>query len=101
MGKVLLRLGFRAVRQKGSHVFYRHPDGRTTTVPNHPGRDLSRPLIREILREIGLTVDEFEDNPAKIIRVTFLEAQFAECLQNAASLPENLHILPGKGPTLL
>lgn len=35
---MLLQLGFRKERQKGSHVFYRHPDGRTTTLPNHPGR---------------------------------------------------------------
>lgn len=61
---VLLRLGFTAVRQKGSHVFYRHPDGRTTTVPNHPGRDLARPLLREILREIELTPDEFAEEIA-------------------------------------
>ncbi len=60
MEKVLLSLGFQAVRQKGSHVFYRHPDGRTTTVPNHPGRDLARPLIREILREIELTPEQFQ-----------------------------------------
>ena len=59
MEKILVRLGFQLVRQKGSHVFYRHPDGRTTTVPNHPGRDLARPLLREILREIELTPDQF------------------------------------------
>ena len=59
MDKVLVRLGFRAVRQKGSHVFYRHTNGRTTTLPNHPGRDLGRPLIREVLREIELTPDQF------------------------------------------
>jgi predicted RNA binding protein YcfA (HicA-like mRNA interferase family) len=35
MENVLIRLGFKSVRQKGSHLFYRHPDGRTTTVPNH------------------------------------------------------------------
>ena len=58
--RVLLHLGFQAVRQKGSHVFYRHPDGRTTTLPNHPGRDLARPLVREILREIDLTIEDFE-----------------------------------------
>ena len=57
--RVLLHLGFHAVRQKGSHVFYRHPDGRTTTVPNHPGRDLARPLVREILREIDLITEDF------------------------------------------
>jgi len=59
MERVLLRLGFLAVRQKGSHVFYRHSDGRTTTLPCHPGRDLARPLIREILREIELTPEQF------------------------------------------
>jgi predicted RNA binding protein YcfA (HicA-like mRNA interferase family) len=59
METVLLSLGFKAVRQKGSHVFYRHSDGRTTTLPSHPGRDLARPLIREILREIKLTPDQF------------------------------------------
>jgi len=66
MEKVLLSLGFQAVRQKGSHVFYRHPDGRTTTVPNHPGRDLARPLIREILREIELTPGQFQRQLEKI-----------------------------------
>ena len=60
MEKVLISLGFERVRQKGSHVFYRHPDGRTTTVPNHPGRDLARPLTREILREIEITPEQFQ-----------------------------------------
>ena len=59
MEKVLLQLGFEPVRQKGSHVFYRHSDGRATSVPRHPGRDLARPLIREILREIELTPERF------------------------------------------
>jgi predicted RNA binding protein YcfA (HicA-like mRNA interferase family) len=60
MERVLLRLGFERVRQRGSHAFYRHPDGRSTTVPHHPGRDLARPLVREILREIELTPDQFQ-----------------------------------------
>jgi len=61
MEKILRQLGFEPVRQKGSHVFYRHPDGRTTTVPRHPGRDLARPLVREILREIELTSEQFRE----------------------------------------
>ncbi len=61
MNKVLADLGFQPVRQRGSHVFYRHIDGRTTTVPNHPGRDLTRPLVREILREIELTPEQFQE----------------------------------------
>jgi len=66
MEKVLVALGFQITRQKGSHVFFRHPDGRTTTVPSHPGRDLARPLIREILREIELTLDKFQEILSKV-----------------------------------
>lgn len=59
MEKVLVSLGFRAVRQKGSHVFYRHPDGRTTTLPNHTG-DIALPLLRAILREIEVSPEELQ-----------------------------------------
>lgn len=61
MEKLLFRLGFERVRQKGSHVFYRHLDGRTTSVPHHPGRDLARPLIKEILRETELNIEEYTE----------------------------------------
>lgn len=66
MESILLHLGFQAVRRKGSHVFYRHPDGRTTTLPHHPGRDLARPLIRQILREIGLSPEEYAGIVARL-----------------------------------
>ena len=59
MEKLLFSLGFTRVRQKGSHIFYRHPDGRFTTIPHHRGRLLSRPLIREILNEIEISPDEY------------------------------------------
>ncbi|MFA6111840.1 MAG: type II toxin-antitoxin system HicA family toxin, partial [Candidatus Latescibacterota bacterium] len=54
----LERLGFVEVRQRGSHRQYRHADGRGTTVPFHPGRDISPILLRKIARDIGLTVEE-------------------------------------------
>lgn len=66
MEKVLLRLGFEKVRQKGSHAFYRHPDGRTTTVPHHKTRILARPLIREILREMEITIDDYNNHLEKL-----------------------------------
>ena len=56
--RLLERLGFVAVRQRGSHVQYRHADGRGTTVPVHKGRDLAPPLLRQIGRDIGLTAEE-------------------------------------------
>jgi len=66
MEKLLLILGFDKTRQKGSHVFYRHPDGRTTTLPYHKGRGLARPLIREILREIELTVEDYNKHLGRL-----------------------------------
>ena len=57
--KLLFKLGFLKTRQKGSHASYRHLDGRTTTIPFHKGKDLSRPLLRDILREINISVDEY------------------------------------------
>ncbi len=59
MEKLLFKLGFERVRQKGSHVFYRHPDGRFTTVPHHKGGILARPLIREILKETEIGIEEY------------------------------------------
>jgi len=57
--RILERLGFVNVRQRGSHVQYRHADGRGTTVPMHKGRDIAPPLLRQIARDIGLTAEEF------------------------------------------
>ena len=56
---ILEALGFLEVRQRGSHKQFRHPDGRSTTVPFHAGRDLSPILLRQITKDIGLTLDEF------------------------------------------
>lgn len=55
---ILLRLGFVLVRQRGSHRQYRHADGRCTTVPFHSGRDISPVLLRQIAKDISMTVEE-------------------------------------------
>ncbi len=57
--RILLKLGFNEIRQKGSHVFFRHLDGRTTTVPNHGTRDIAKPLLREILKDIEIKINDF------------------------------------------
>ena len=56
---ILHALGFEEVRQRGSHKQFRHLDGRMTTVPFHKGRDISPILLRQIVRDIGLSVEEF------------------------------------------
>ena len=55
---ILEKLGFAEARQRGSHKQFRHADGRSTTVPFHSGRDISPLLLRQIARDIGLTVEE-------------------------------------------
>ena len=55
----LEKLGFQNVRQRGSHVQFRHSDGRCTTVPMHKGRDIAPPLLRQIAKDIRLTIEEF------------------------------------------
>ncbi|MCA1818824.1 MAG: type II toxin-antitoxin system HicA family toxin [Thermoplasmatota archaeon] len=55
--RLLRSAGFHEVRQKGSHVFYRHEDGRTTEVPHH-GRDIPSSLVGKILKDAGLDPDK-------------------------------------------
>ena len=55
----LERTGFEIVRQRGSHVRLKHPDGQVVTVPLHSGRDIGRGLLRKILRDAKLSREEF------------------------------------------
>jgi predicted RNA binding protein YcfA (HicA-like mRNA interferase family) len=64
--KVLENLGFKVVRQKGNHIQFKHIDGRFTTVPNHPGKDVGRGLLRKILRDIELSPEEFSKHMSLI-----------------------------------
>jgi predicted RNA binding protein YcfA (HicA-like mRNA interferase family) len=53
----LNKVGFIEVSQRGSHVKLRNQDGATVIVPRH--RELARGTLRSILRQAGLSVDEF------------------------------------------
>ncbi|ODS39319.1 MAG: hypothetical protein A7316_05850 [Candidatus Altiarchaeales archaeon WOR_SM1_86-2] len=57
--KKIKKPGFEPVRQKGSHVFYLHSDGRTTSIPFHGNQEIG-PVLLEILKEIELTREEFK-----------------------------------------
>ena len=59
--RFLESVGFVQVRQKGSHKFFRHPDGRTATVPDHRGEDLGRGILAKILRDAESSAQEFLD----------------------------------------
>lgn len=57
--KALRKLGFEPVRVKGSHVILKHPDGRLVVVPVHPGEEIGRGLLRKIIGEAMVSVEEF------------------------------------------
>jgi predicted RNA binding protein YcfA (HicA-like mRNA interferase family) len=57
---VAARLGFQKTRTTGSHERWNHPDGRAVTIPIHGGREIGPPLLFKILRQLGVTLDDFE-----------------------------------------
>ena len=59
--RALERAGFSVARSSGSHhyLIHRTDRSRRTVVPYHAARDLPRGLVRAILRQAGLSVDEF------------------------------------------
>ena len=57
--KILKELGFSKRDAEGSHVFFKHEDGRTTVIPIH-NRELSKGLLRKILNDIQLSVEEYD-----------------------------------------
>jgi len=59
--RILEKLGFKKIRQSGSHAVFYHSDGRWTTVPIHKGKDVAKGTLRKILRDIGLTYEEFRN----------------------------------------
>ena len=57
--KALAALGYEVDRQRGSHIVLRQSAAphRRAVVPDH--REVAKGTLRSILREAGLTVDEF------------------------------------------
>ena len=57
--KVLSKLGFKIVRKHGSHVVLKHSDGRITVVPVHAGEEIGSGLLNKIIKDTGLSKEEF------------------------------------------
>ena len=57
--KLLNMIGSVSVRQRGSHVVLKHPDGRVAVVPVHPGEDIGRGLLFKIMKDAKITREEF------------------------------------------
>ncbi|MDI6766021.1 MAG: type II toxin-antitoxin system HicA family toxin [Bacteroidota bacterium] len=58
--KALRKIGYEVDHQTGSHIILRcnRPPYRRVTIPNH--REIAKGTLRKIIREVGITVEEFK-----------------------------------------
>jgi predicted RNA binding protein YcfA (HicA-like mRNA interferase family) len=59
--RVLERIGFVQVRQSGSHRIFKNEMGQRVTVPFHSGKILHPKVLKSILRDADLAVDDLLD----------------------------------------
>ena len=57
--KVAQAAGFQWIRCEGSHNVFRHDSGRIVVIPDHGSEVIVRSLLRKILRDLGLTLEEY------------------------------------------
>jgi len=57
--KVLVRLCFKPVMQRGSHVILKREDGKVIVIPVHRGEEIGRGLLSKIIKDAGLSREEF------------------------------------------
>ncbi len=59
LSKVAEAAGFQWVRREGSHSVFRNVGGRIVVIPDHGSTVIVRPLLRKILRDMGLSEEEY------------------------------------------
>jgi len=60
LGKIVEKLGFVYSHTTGSHMIFKHPDGRKTTIPHHSGEKIGPGLLNKILKkELVISREEF------------------------------------------
>jgi len=57
--KVAEKAGFRWVRREGSHNAFRNEEGSIIVIPDHGSQVIVRPLLRKILRDMGISIEEY------------------------------------------
>jgi len=57
--RVLNKLGFFKFHQVGSHAQFKHVDGKKVTVPIHAGKDIGKKMLKGIINDLDLTIEEF------------------------------------------
>jgi predicted RNA binding protein YcfA (HicA-like mRNA interferase family) len=59
LSKVPEKAGFHWTRREGSHNTFRNSSGRIIVIPDHGSQVIVRPLLRKILRDMGLSIEEY------------------------------------------
>lgn len=59
LAKVAELAGFHWKRSRGSHNTFQSDDGRVIVIPDHGNQVIVRPLLRKIIRDMGLTVEQY------------------------------------------
>jgi len=60
MIKIVEKMGFHFTRQSGSHKIYKNNEGKRVTIAYHTGKILHPKIIKSILNDVGISVDEFK-----------------------------------------
>ncbi len=60
MASVLEKSGFLLTRQSGSHQIYRNAAGKRATIPFHAAKILHPKVLRSILRDADLSLEDLE-----------------------------------------
>ncbi len=61
MEKLLFEQGFERALQQKNHTLYKHKDGRFTTMPRYRSKKLALPVLKLILKEIHVEIDEYNE----------------------------------------
>ena len=59
--RILEKKGFVLARQSGSHRIYRNDKGKRVTVPYHSGKILHPKLLKSILADAEIDIEEFRN----------------------------------------
>jgi len=60
LAKIIENFGFVCSHTTGSHMIYKHVDGRRTTIPHHAGEEIGPGLLNKIIKkDLGITREKF------------------------------------------
>ena len=63
LAKIVEKFGFVYSHTTGSHMIFKHLDGRTTTIPHHSGEEIGPGLLNKIIKkDLKISREEFLKN---------------------------------------